>query len=371
MTIIAAALAAYAASVPTHAFDGRANTVGASDVGQCARKVFFTKHAGNRDYGALPDPGFVDGWGARQRGSTFEQSFWVPALRARYGARLLFAGEQQETFTLGFLSATPDGLLTALDPDVLAPLGVADIGGDGSLVVECKTIDPRARLDGARPEHVYQAQVQLGLIRALTSHRPAYALISYVDASFWDLVTEFAVAFDRKVFKTAQRRAAEIMTVTSADMLAPEGWIAGASECAHCAFTHACGNIRALVPESAAAASPEVAAEVAALARRAQHHERERDAEDVAFRTAQHVIKERLRAAGARRAVADGVSVTWSPVRGRPSYDVPAICAAAAAAGIDLTKFEAAGRATDRLEIRAATPRPEQRAQAKKENGNE
>ena len=53
----------------------------------------------------------VDVWGATLRGRLFEDHFWVPALRACYGAKLLFAGDQQQTFVSGFLSATPDGLL--------------------------------------------------------------------------------------------------------------------------------------------------------------------------------------------------------------------------------------------------------------------
>jgi hypothetical protein len=212
--MIAEALDAYARS-HARAFEGRQQTVGASDVGTCSRKVFYTKNEGDADYGVPRNPDFIDAWGARQRGATFEAAFWVPALRARYGKQLLFAGEQQETFTLGFLSGTPDGLLIALNKDVLAPLGVPDIGGDGSLIVEAKTIDPRARLDGAKPEHTYQVQVQLGLLHALTPYRPEYAVISYTDASFWDLVYEFPIRRDPTIFYAAQRRAAAILTARS------------------------------------------------------------------------------------------------------------------------------------------------------------
>lgn len=203
--MIAQALDAY---VRSHAriFADRTSTVGASDVGQCSRKVFYSKNEGDPDYGAPRNPDFVDGWGASMRGRIFEECFWVPALRERYGERLLYAGERQQTFVLGFLSATPDALLIGLEPDVLAPLGVSDIGSDRSLVIECKTIDPRAKLDGPRIEHTYQAQVQLGLLHALTDHRPEYALISYSDASFWDLVYEFPIRRDPEIFETAQRR---------------------------------------------------------------------------------------------------------------------------------------------------------------------
>src|SRR4029077_4847516 len=87
-----------------------------------------------------------------------------------------------------------------------------------------------------------------GLVHALTSHQPEYALISYVDASFWDLVYEFLVKRDPTVFETAQKRAATILTATSAEQLAPEGWIAGGRECELCPFSRACGGERARVP---------------------------------------------------------------------------------------------------------------------------
>jgi hypothetical protein len=351
---IATALAAHAAA-GARAFEERAQTVGASEIGQCARKIFYLKNEGG-EFGSPRDPAYVEGWGARLRGSIFEQCVWAPAMKVKFGERLLFAGDAQQTFTLGFLSATPDALVVGLGRDALAPLGMADVGGDGSLVVEAKTIDPRAKLDGPRPEHAFQAQVQLGLIHALTNHRPDYAVISYTDASFWDLTIEFAVRFDPAMVETAQRRAAKIMTARSARELAPEGWIAGGRECAQCPFACACGIARSAVPTQSTAPSPELAAEVVALAREAKRREAALDAATAALREVQQAIKENMRAGGVRRVVADGVSVIWSAVRGRPAYDMPAIRAAATAAGIDLAQFETVGAPTDRLVVQIAGP---------------
>src|SRR5262245_18138546 len=98
-------------------FSAREQTVGASDVGRCARQVYFEKHESDPDFGSPRNPDSVDGWGARLRGTIFESHFWEPALRTKYGDRLLFAGEQQETFAMGFLSATPDALLVACEED--------------------------------------------------------------------------------------------------------------------------------------------------------------------------------------------------------------------------------------------------------------
>jgi hypothetical protein len=351
--MIRQALDAYV-SASERTFAGRENTVGASDVGQCARKVFYAKHEGDPDFGAPRNTDFVHGWGARQRGTTFESAFWVPALRARFGERLLLAGEQQETFALGFLSGTPDGLVTALESDVLALLGVPNIGGDASLVVECKTIDPRAKLDGPKPEHAFQAQVQLGLIHALTRHRPEHALLSYADASFWDLVYEFPILRDPAVFETAQRRAADVLTARSADELKPEGWIAGGRECELCPYSCACGGERARVPQQASEPpDAQFVAEIADLARETKRREIASAAGIAAHRKAQHEIKERLRARGFRHVVGDGVSVTWASVKGRQRFDHKAIREAATAAGIDVTKFETVGEPTDRLVIQA------------------
>ena len=269
--MIAEALAIFAKAT-ARTFEGRENTVGASEVGQCARKIYFAKNAGDHVYGAASDEDYSDAWGAALRGQLFEDHFWHPALRARYGAELLFAGDQQQTFVSGFLSATPDGLLIDQPCDALATLGIDDIGDDGSIVVECKTIDPRARLDGPRPEHAYQAQVQIGLIRELTAHQPEWAVISYANASFLDDIVEFPIRFDPVVFKNAKKRAAQIAVARSADELRPEGWITGGRECEYCPFTKACGVIRHAVPTKAPAESPDpqFVAEISDLAREAK-----------------------------------------------------------------------------------------------------
>ena len=99
--MIAETLALYAkATVRT--FEGRENSVGASEIGQCARKVFFAKNAGDRVYGVASDEDWVDTWGPALRGRLIEDHFWVPALRARFGDKLKFAGDEQKTFISDF-----------------------------------------------------------------------------------------------------------------------------------------------------------------------------------------------------------------------------------------------------------------------------
>jgi hypothetical protein len=106
--MIAEALAAYA-DATLRFFEGREHTIGASEIGQCARKLFWTKNGGDPVCGAPRDPDYVDRWGSRVRGTMFEDHFWLPALRTRYGNSLKYAGSEQRTLVSGFLSATPDG----------------------------------------------------------------------------------------------------------------------------------------------------------------------------------------------------------------------------------------------------------------------
>ena len=357
--MIAEALALYA-KVTVRTFEGRENTVGASEIGQCARKVFFAKNAGDLVYGVASDEDWVDTWGAALRGRLVEDHFWVPALRARFGDKLKFAGDKQKTFISEFLSATPDGLLIEQPPDALAPLGISNLGGDNSFIVECKTIDPRTRLDGPKPEHVFQVQVQLGLIRQLTPYRPKFALVSYINASFIDDVIEFVVPFDPVIFEVADRRAAQIMVACSADELKPEGWIAGGRECEFCPYTGACGVIRHAVPTQAPAepADQQFITEICKLALTAKERRTAAETATAAQREVEHEIKERLRAKGVRHIVGNGISVTWSAVKGRPSFDDKGIREAAAKAGINLAEYETVGDSSDRLVIRV-TGHPE------------
>lgn len=324
----------------------RASTLGASDIGQCARKVFYAKRGGERD------PGYVDGWGATLRGRVLERAYWLPALRARFGDKLKFAGSRQRRFESGFISATPDALLTDAPSDILASLGVPDIGSD-CILLECKSLDPRVKLDAPKPEHGYQVIVQLGVVREVTEFKPCFAVISYVNASFWDDVTEFVVEFDPGVYANAKARAARVLTAGTAVELPPEGWIAGGNECERCPFTRACGIERHTLPLlSTAVVDPQFTAEIRDLALTYKVHQGEVDAATAKVRETQHEIRERLRAKGLRGVAGDDFSINWSPVKGRQGFDVKALSAAAAAAGVDVSKFETIADPSDRLDVR-------------------
>ncbi len=329
-------------------FFNRHKIVGASEIGQCARKTAFSKL---QSLG--PDPGHEESWGAAARGRNFEDTLWVPAMRARYGEDLLYTGKRQKSFVLGYLSATPDGLLINQPRNVLAKLGVADIGKSGCVVIDCKTIDPRIPLDEAKYEHTFQLQVQMGMFRELTKYQPDYGVLSYTNASFFDDIIEFAVPFKPSSFEQAKHRAALIMNADSPDELLPEGWIAGGKECKYCPFAVQCQRMRGDVPkENGATPDPQFLAEIHELVTMEREWASTAGVAETRHREMQAKIKERLKDKGLRR-IDDGVmSVVWSSVVGRTAFDMPALRAAAEAAGFDISAFERVGEATDRLTIK-------------------
>ena len=344
--IIAATLDRHAKSSSKIFSHDRLNTVGASEVGQCARKVFWLKNEGDAQYGAPRDPEYIDSWGARMRGTVFEDAFWEPAMRARFGERLKFAGREQKTFVSDFLSATPDGIITDLTAEEKSSIGTeADC-----CMVECKTADPRTNLTEAKQANIYQTQVQMGLVREMTQYRPTHSVLSYTDASFWNEVREFVIAFDPAIYEIAKTRATLIMTATSIAEVAPEGWIAGGRECNYCPFTKACGIERRNLPfqDVGVPVDPQFKAEVLDMALTLRGYEKDRDEFDKLVREWQTAIKNRLREKGVKKI--PGV-LSWSEVKGRQSFDNKALREAAIKAGVDVEQFSTVGDATDRLLI--------------------
>ena len=70
--MIANALKAHAAGNKREWKTDRSQTIGASEIGMCARRVFFDKNEGDPVYGVSRDPDFEERWGARARGSAYE-----------------------------------------------------------------------------------------------------------------------------------------------------------------------------------------------------------------------------------------------------------------------------------------------------------
>jgi hypothetical protein len=348
MGLISDTLDRYAATRAKTFSGDRSQTLGASEVGQCARKMFWLKNEDDPTLAAKRDPDYVDTWGAWMRGIVYEDHFWVPAMRARFKDRLMFAGEEQDTLSSGFLSATPDGMITKLTPAEKKEIGTqADC-----VLVECKTADPRTNLAEAKPANVFQTHVQMGLMRECTKYQPDHAIISYTDTSFWNEVKEFVVTFDPQIYAVAQERARMVMTATSVNETKPEGWFAGGAECRWCPFTIACGIERRNLPFADEQVDEQFKAEMYDMALDYKKIERKRDLSETELRVQQNAIKERLRDKGVRKI--PGV-LTWSTVKGRVSYDNKAIREALQQHGVDIEKFSTVGEATDRLVIQIAT----------------
>ena len=300
----------------------RSSTVGASEVGQCARRVYFNK------VGTTADDDYVDSYGAKLRGDIIENYHWLPALRSQLpdSAQLLFAGDDQKTLVDGYLSATSDGLLVGVSRDCLSHHGEIDISAD-SLVAECKSLDPRISLHDAKAEHRFQVQAQLGLIRHCTKYQPEYALISYIDASWLDDVSEYPVKFDPAIYAVAKQRAMDIMSANAAIDLPPEGKMAGGKECRYCPFQNKCAG--ATVGAIPTDTQPISAADMAVLKELVIKEQTNKETKITAAQKhadSQEEVKEFLREHKTRKVQGDGFSVAYYPVRGRKPDSRAAEC---------------------------------------------
>jgi hypothetical protein len=200
----------------------------------CARRIWFSKH------GVEHDADYVDSFGYRVRGSVFESSFFVPALRATYGKRLRYAGDAQKSFIAPPLSATPDGLLRDVTPTECAEWKIPPTD---CVLIECKNIGSYKLALAPKPEHEFQVQVQMGLVRAAGRYRPTAAILVYTSAFNWAEVVEFSIPFERDVFTLAQGRATRMLTARSARAVAAEGRDAGGNECRFCPYAQSCASI--------------------------------------------------------------------------------------------------------------------------------
>jgi CRISPR/Cas system-associated exonuclease Cas4 (RecB family) len=362
MSVVKKAFNVYAAKKRRVFSKSRMKTIGASEIGQCIRKIGYLKHDMAEDSNRNPTP---DRWGAARRGNTFEDHFFVPALRMEYGENIIYLGKEQKTWKYDLLSATPDGLLINQPRDSLADLMVPDIGPSGEVVIDCKTIDPRINLSEPKLEHVFQLQVQLGCMRRASTHKPDYGVLIYTNASFFDDVVEFVVKYDDKVFEHALKRASRILNAEHAIDLKPEGWIAGGRECEYCTFSRACKSIRAPSEEVKSTLDPQVFAYIKDLALKEKHWASISSDAEKEQRNIQEEIKKALRENNLRKINEGDMTITWSTVVGRPSFDMPKLKEAAKAVGLDVQKFERVGEPSDRLTINVS--KKDRLVQTKKE----
>lgn len=336
----------------------RSQSLGASSAFGCLRKAWFDKNNADKD------PDYEQSWGALQRGDLIENHFVEPGVKwflenLTKDAMLIWGGSDQRTLIDGRLSATPDGLVIYADDDALAEYGVPSLGaGDdpdsphACFNLEIKSIDPRVNLKEEKGIHRGQVQVQMGLTRQQTSWKPNYAVIIYIDASFFDDIEVFVVPYDHDVFEVAKMRAESVFEIKNPGDIMAEGKIDGT--CTYCPYKIACAQTsQKATPTKGEANSKNTpsplleeferlvtAERVASAAAKAAEAEKKATAEK---------LKHWFRETGVRSAKsADGAikaSISW--IKGRKTLDVSAM----RDAGIPVDDFMKEGEGHDRLNI--------------------
>lgn len=210
----------------------RGTTVGASEIGGCARRVFWDKQ------GVEHDPDFEQDWGAAERGKAIEDWFVARLERGLLAQgsqwKALFVGANQKTLVRGSQSATPDGVLTCT--------GLSDPGTD--VYLEIKSVDPRVyeTMRGPKDQHRLQTQQGMDLVRSLTPHQPQRAVLVYINASFVSQRRFYDIAFDADIAAALRKRADDLMFGTYSLTAPPpaEGKMEGGKECEYCPFYRKC-----------------------------------------------------------------------------------------------------------------------------------
>ena len=329
-------------------------SVGASEAFGCARRAFFEKRGDELGFGR--DPGYVENWGAMERGNLIENYHVVPAFReglARRGMGFIMAGDGQDTILDGRSSATTDGLAIDCPPDVLAKYGVPDIKSD-CFVVEMKSFDPRIGIGEAKAVHMGQTQMQMGLIRQTSDYEPNFALIVYVQASWIDDIRCYTVAYDEKIYQIGRERNDKVYECDDPAKFGPEGKIDGS--CDYCPFNIVCGEVnQARVPKKVdPLKAREIAAqeqmfldEVGPLAH--QHAELKREAKRIKEEVGvvDEKIKQALIAEGRSRAVGNDWKASYSLIDGRETLSKDKV----AEAGLDPNDYLAKGAGFEKLTI--------------------
>lgn len=330
----------------------RSMTVGASEVGQCQRKLVYDKH------NIAPDPDFVQDYGAAERGNVLEE--WVvEALQHSLpeDIELLWATDEGQKTLVdkdAHQSATPDGLFVS---DDLFPLNV-----DGTDVLtncvynEIKSIDPRPYDFLKEPKHVHALQCQQGmdLVRRLTEYRPTHAIITYVNASFLSQIKTFIIEFDQRVADGLRKRSLETFkNYSPTNQPMAEGKILGGDECKYCQWRKQCN--RDLVSDLPVQerSNYEQAIEQRLLELATQRSTLVASGKDTTqqVRNIEQEIKEVLREADTRKVAADWGSISVYSQKSPPRYDKEKF----EKAGLDHRDFQTEGEHSPRLSVTLRT----------------
>lgn len=351
----------------------RNKTVGASEVFDCLRKVWFGKRGA--EFGYEKDADYKERWGATARGNLIENHHVVPAFETCLpsGITLHYAGGEQFTLIKNKNSSTPDGLFAGLPR---APLRIIaggnivelpDFDAD-CLGLEIKSIDPRASLEEEKARHHGQSQVGLGLVRETTKFRPTHWLILYFDASFLDDMTPFLIEWDEGVYNAAKIRADAIWKHDSPMAFEPEGKFE--KGCDYCMFRDACGE--AILSEWAQTdkeptSDPAVIEEVEPLATDFLAAKAKAEAANEELGLAKSRLTATLADLKKRSVKAPTFRVTWSAQKGNKVTDYKQLVEDH---GLDTSAYERPGAGFDKLLVSPVTDKPVKEKKPKKEKKN-
>ena len=193
----------------------RSATIGASEIGKCARMLAHSRAGTKRDFDHETS-------GFAERGHWMER-WWVARLReSAIGHKIKNAGSNQRTLHHGPISATPDAVY------------------DRAYTADCKSFDPRLH-HLPKDEHIVQVRLtaKIAQDQGLISMNGG-GVLTYINASDYGDIREFPVsAYDDQEFKSLVDRAHKILS-SEPNSLPREGWISGGKECADCPFRTAC-----------------------------------------------------------------------------------------------------------------------------------
>ena len=320
----------------------RKKVLSASEAIKCTRSLFLEK--------AVPDGYDLDttfNWGFAERGNSAE-TWLVEKLRDFFQPEeLLFAGDDQRSFRFGPLSATPDGLLV--------------IDGE-NILLEVKSIDPRARLNGKpRPAHEAQVKQSMFVVGKAMDAKISYAVIIYLNANNYEEMQQFVVKPDPSFARGQVKKAEELMA--KLDGATPENWLHLAAslpaegltndskDCDYCPFTSECSQMQKGVvttPDKPVAPTDLPKFLPKTITRSINRYvdlNDERDALAAQVDELGNEIKKYMDAESADTVDTGKVSAKLQNVAGRRTLDKAAV----AAAGIDLSPYEKVGKPSLRL----------------------
>lgn len=303
----------------------RKKTLGGSEVFGCIRKAWYSRHDTPKD------PDYVESWGATKRGDLIENYHVVPAMdhaAENEGFKIDYTGTDQQTLFAADgtpMSVTPDGLIHGIPRNFLVKYGIDDIKSD-CVMFEIKSIDPRVDLSEEKAIHHGQTQIQMGLVRENTNFKPNYAVILYVNASFFDDMKVYVVEWDAEKYAAAKERSHYVYSCEDPSKLLREGVIDGS--CNYCPFKQAClaTTVGAMPADKGKPKKGDVPAEglVDSLqdlmdrAHKARAAKKKVEKEDGLVK---EEIKSRLREFNERRAKDGNWSVSYSMASGRETLD--------------------------------------------------